>query len=84
MEYWQLLVAKTSKRLKSKQSKLAHRGSDERDSVVLDTYPGGAILCHERLSIMDLESGKQPIKGLAKIMLSTMEKSIITNLLGII
>ena len=44
-------------------SKLSHRGPDERDSVSISTYPGGAILCHERLSIMDLSTGKQPIQG---------------------
>ena len=43
--------------------KLGHRGPDERDTVFTPTYPGGAILCHERLSIIDLNTGKQPIQG---------------------
>ena len=30
---------------------------------MITSYPGGAILCHERLSIIDLHTGKQPIKG---------------------
>lgn len=58
-----VIGSKNLEKAQKQASKLAHRGPDERDSVVLDTYPGGAILCHERLSIMDLESGKQPIKG---------------------
>ena len=81
MEYWQLLVAKTSKRLKSKQANLHTKGSDERLSCL--RYVAGAILCHERLSIMDLESGKKPIKGTHENYVIYNEKSIITNLLGI-
>lgn len=47
-----------------KQSKkLEHRGPDEGGHKLLDHYPGGAILCHERLSIIDLSTGKQPIQG---------------------
>ena len=40
--------------------RMAHRGPDESD---LHVTPGGHILCHERLSIIDLHSGKQPIQG---------------------
>ncbi len=47
------LVRELSKRM-------AHRGPDESD---LHITPGGHILCHERLSIIDLHSGKQPIQG---------------------
>ena len=49
----ELLVKELSKRM-------AHRGPDESD---LHITPGGHILCHERLSIIDLHSGKQPIQG---------------------
>ena len=46
------------------QSKLlTHRGPDESDHVILDHLPSGGILCHERLSIIDLHTGKQPIQG---------------------
>ena len=47
------LVKKLSKRM-------AHRGPDESDLQVTDK---GHILSHERLSIIDLHSGKQPIQG---------------------
>lgn len=49
----ELLVKELSKRM-------AHRGPDESD---LHITPSGHILCHERLSIIDLHSGKQPIQG---------------------
>ena len=49
----ELLVKELSKRM-------AHRGPDESD---LHVTPSGHILCHERLSIIDLHSGKQPIQG---------------------
>ncbi len=39
---------------------LKHRGPDE--TGVVQTLEG-AILCHERLSIVDVKSGHQPIKG---------------------
>lgn len=39
--------------------RMKHRGPDERD--ILETNIG--ILAHERLSIMDLTTGKQPIQG---------------------
>lgn len=40
--------------------KLTHRGPDESDYFVSSK---GHVLVHERLSIMDLNSGKQPIQG---------------------
>lgn len=48
----------------SEQSiKLTHRGPDERGSY---QSREGSVLCHERLSIVDLHSGKQPIFGAQK------------------
>ena len=43
--------------------KLNHRGPDERGHRILDHLDHGGILCHERLSIIDLHTGKQPIQG---------------------
>jgi asparagine synthase (glutamine-hydrolysing) len=40
--------------------RMKHRGPDER-GIYID--PSGSILCHERLSIIDLKTGRQPIKG---------------------
>jgi len=40
--------------------KMAHRGPDESSSYL---SPSGSILSHERLSIIDLHSGIQPIQG---------------------
>lgn len=40
--------------------RMNHRGPDERDMHV---DPCGSVLCHERLSIVDLTTGIQPIKG---------------------
>jgi asparagine synthase (glutamine-hydrolysing) len=47
------LVRELSKRM-------SHRGPDESDLHITEK---GYILSHERLSIVDLQSGKQPIKG---------------------
>ena len=47
------LVKKLSKRM-------SHRGPDESDMHVTEN---GHILSHERLSIIDLHSGRQPIQG---------------------
>lgn len=47
------LVAQLSKRM-------SHRGPDENDIHITEN---GHILSHERLSIIDLHSGKQPIQG---------------------
>lgn len=38
----------------------SHRGPDERD---YHQFEDGSILCHERLAIIDLNTGKQPIQG---------------------
>ncbi len=40
--------------------RMSHRGPDESDMHVTEN---GHILSHERLSIIDLHSGKQPIRG---------------------
>jgi asparagine synthase (glutamine-hydrolysing) len=58
-----VIGSKNIEQAQTQARKLAHRGPDERDSVFIPTYPGGAILCHERLSIVDLKTGKQPIQG---------------------
>lgn len=47
------LVQQLSKRM-------SHRGPDESDIHITD---GGHFLAHERLSIVDLHTGKQPIQG---------------------
>jgi asparagine synthase (glutamine-hydrolysing) len=39
--------------------RMSHRGPDESDLHV----ENGSVLSHERLSIIDLHSGKQPIQG---------------------
>lgn len=39
---------------------MSHRGPDESDIHITRT---GAILCHERLAIMDIATGTQPIQG---------------------
>lgn len=49
------LVRELSKRM-------AHRGPDENDLYITEK---GHFLSHERLSIVDLHSGKQPIQGTA-------------------
>lgn len=41
-------------------SRMSHRGPDERDYY---QAPCGSVITHERLSIIDLSTGKQPIKG---------------------
>ena len=46
--------------VKSLSKRMAHRGPDESDMIITEN---GSILSHERLSIIDLYSGKQPIKG---------------------
>ena len=47
------LVQQLSKRM-------SHRGPDESDLHITER---GHVLCHERLSIVDLKSGKQSIQG---------------------
>lgn len=46
--------------IKALSKRMAHRGPDESDIHITEQ---GHILSHERLSIIDLHSGKQPIKG---------------------
>lgn len=46
--------------VKELSKRMSHRGPDESDLHVTEN---GHILSHERLSIIDLHSGKQPIKG---------------------
>jgi asparagine synthase (glutamine-hydrolysing) len=40
--------------------RMSHRGPDESDLHVMEN---GSVLSHERLSIIDLHSGKQPIQS---------------------
>lgn len=49
--------------VKQLSKRMSHRGPDESDMVVTEN---GHILSHERLSIIDLHSGRQPIKGCDK------------------
>lgn len=46
--------------VKELSKRMAHRGPDESDLHITDN---GHILSHERLSIIDLHSGRQPIQG---------------------
>ena len=46
--------------VRSLSKRMSHRGPDESDLHITEN---GHILSHERLSIIDLHSGKQPIKG---------------------
>ncbi|MCL9808851.1 asparagine synthase B [Flavobacterium luminosum] len=46
--------------VKTISKRMSHRGPDESDIYVTDK---GHILSHERLSIIDLHSGRQPIQG---------------------
>ncbi|WP_306352825.1 asparagine synthase B [Flavobacterium sp. '19STA2R22 D10 B1'] len=46
--------------VKQMSKRMSHRGPDESD---LQRTEKGHILCHERLSIVDLYTGKQPIQG---------------------
>ncbi len=58
-----VIGSKNIEKAKTQASKLSHRGPDENDSILVQSYPGGAVLCHRRLSIVDLNTGKQPIRG---------------------
>jgi len=51
---------KDEKLVKILSKRMSHRGPDESDLLVTEN---GHILSHERLSIIDLHSGRQPIKG---------------------
>jgi asparagine synthase (glutamine-hydrolysing) len=46
--------------VKQLSKRMSHRGPDESGIV---QFPNGYILTHERLSIMDLNTGRQPIRG---------------------
>ena len=46
--------------VKKLSNRMSHRGPDESDLHVTEN---GHILAHQRLSIIDLHSGRQPIKG---------------------
>jgi asparagine synthase (glutamine-hydrolysing) len=46
--------------VKTLSKRMSHRGPDESDILITEN---GHILSHERLSIIDLHSGRQPIKG---------------------
>lgn len=46
--------------VKTLSKRMSHRGPDESDLYITEK---GHILSHERLSIIDLHSGKQPIQG---------------------
>ena len=49
--------------VKSLSKRQSHRGPDESD---IHMTPEGHYLAHERLSIIDLHTGKQPIQGTSK------------------
>lgn len=51
---------KTTSEVKELSKRMSHRGPDERDIHINEA---GYILAHERLSIVDLKTGKQPIQG---------------------
>lgn len=51
---------KDEKLVRELSKRMSHRGPDESDLHVTER---GHILSHERLSIIDLHSGKQPIEG---------------------
>ncbi|QSW89985.1 MULTISPECIES: asparagine synthase B [Flavobacterium] len=49
--------------VKELSERMSHRGPDESDLHIMEN---GSVLCHESLSIIDLQSGKQPIQGTNK------------------
>jgi asparagine synthase (glutamine-hydrolysing) len=51
---------KDAESVKELSKRMSHRGPDESDLHVMEN---GSVLSHERLSIIDLHSGKQPIQG---------------------
>jgi len=54
---------KDPKLVKELSERMSHRGPDESDVRIMEN---GSILCHESLSIIDLNSGRQPIQGTDK------------------
>ncbi|NGY35930.1 asparagine synthase B [Flavobacterium sp. XN-5] len=51
---------KDGESVKELSKRMSHRGPDESDLHVMEN---GNVLSHERLSIIDLHSGRQPIQG---------------------
>lgn len=51
---------RTPEEVQPLSKRMSHRGPDESGVHV---SPSGAVLCHERLSIIDLTTGRQPIQG---------------------
>lgn len=51
---------KDAESVKELSKRMSHRGPDESDLQVMEN---GHVLSHERLSIIDLHSGRQPIQG---------------------
>jgi asparagine synthase (glutamine-hydrolysing) len=51
---------KSPEKVQALSSRMSHRGPDERDLHITEK---GHFLSHERLSIVDLHTGKQPIQG---------------------
>jgi asparagine synthase (glutamine-hydrolysing) len=51
---------KDPKLVKELSKRMSHRGPDENDLHIMEN---GSIICHESLSIVDLQTGKQPIQG---------------------
>ena len=54
---------KDPKLVKELSKRMSHRGPDENDLQIMQN---GSIICHESLSIVDLQTGKQPIQGTNK------------------
>ena len=51
---------KDPKLVKELSKRMSHRGPDENDMRIMTN---GSVICHESLSIVDLQTGKQPIQG---------------------
>jgi asparagine synthase (glutamine-hydrolysing) len=49
--------------VKELSRRMAYRGPDESDLHIMEN---GSVICHEGLSVIDLQSGKQPIQGTSK------------------
>lgn len=47
-------------KVKKLSKRMSHRGPDESGFI---QFPNGYIMTHERLSIIDLSTGRQPIRG---------------------
>jgi asparagine synthase (glutamine-hydrolysing) len=56
------IIGKDAESVRELSKRMSHRGPDESDLHVMEN---GSVLSHERLSIIDLHSGKQPIQGSA-------------------